>query len=60
MVNGQAQETDERIQLFSLTGSDHWYDIENTEVIAYRHKQLEDAHSELQQTEAPKVREDTN
>ena len=43
VVNGQAQETDERLQLFSLTGSDHWYDIENTEVIAYRHKQLEDA-----------------
>ena len=43
VVNGQAQETNERVQLFSLTGSDHWYDIENTEVIAYRHKQLEDA-----------------
>jgi len=43
VVNGEAQETNERVQLFSLTGSDHWYDIENTEVIAYRHKQLEDA-----------------
>jgi len=41
VVNGTAQDTEERLQLFSLTGADHWYDIENTDVIAYRHRKLE-------------------
>ena len=42
IIDGRAKDTDERVSLFALTGSDHWYDIENSDVVSYRHTRLED------------------
>ena len=41
MANGKALDTDIRVQLTSVTGSDNWYDIENLDVVTYHHKKIE-------------------